>query len=415
MTVHAAKGLEFDHVFVLRLAQRAFPMAPRPSVLEFPAALMKEELPQGDFHTQEERRLFYVAITRARDRLTLTTVVHKRSKPSVFLDDILSAPSFARQNIEQLTPRLPPAPPSAEPESASPLFDQTIGKPRVYSRIGEWALAYRPPVFEPLQLSASAIDTYNTCPQKYLFGKVWGIPAGPAAATTFGNVMHTTIRQFVGMLRKGQRPPFEEVETIFRREWTSAGFEDKYQEEMYQHDGIEQLRSFYASALAAPPDVFAQEKGFTLDLDHGVQVTGRLDQINRLEPGQAEIIDYKTGKPKTEMQAQKDLQLGIYALAAREVLGLEPTRLVYYNLQNNQCVAATRAEKQLQELLGTIQEVAADIRAREFPAAPGFFCRTCEFRFLCPEIEPRRPRVAPQEAEGAPVASTISGAPVTPQ
>ena len=262
MTVHAAKGLEFDHVFVLRLAQRAFPMAPRPSVLEFPAALMKEELPQGDFHMQEERRLFYVAITRARDRLTLTTVVHKRSKPSVFLDDILSAPSFARQTIEQSAPKLPPAPQSAEPESASPLFDETIGKPRVYSRIGEWALAYRPPVFEPLQLSASAIDTYNTCPQKYLFGKVWGIPGGPAAATTFGNVMHTTIRQFVGMLRKGQRPPFEEVETIFRREWTSAGFEDKYQEEMYQHDGIEQLRSFYASALAAPPDVFAQEKGF---------------------------------------------------------------------------------------------------------------------------------------------------------
>ena len=139
MTVHAAKGLEFDHVFVLRLTQRAFPMAPRTSVLEFPAALMKEELPQGDFHMQEERRLFYVAITRARERLTLTTVVHKRSKPSVFLDDILSAPTFARQNVEQLAPKLPPAPPSAEPESASPLFDETIGKPRVYSRIGEWA------------------------------------------------------------------------------------------------------------------------------------------------------------------------------------------------------------------------------------------------------------------------------------
>jgi len=184
---------------------------------------------------------------------------------------------------------------------------------------------------------------------------------------------------------------------------------------MYQHDGIEQLRAFYASAIAAPPDVFAQEKGFTLDLDHGVQITGRLDQINRLEAGQVEIVDYKTGKPKTETQAQKDLQLGIYALAARDVLGLEPTRLVYYNLQNNQWVAATRAEKQLQELLGTIQEVAADIRAREFPANPGFFCRTCEFRFLCPEIEPRRPRVAAQELEDTPVTPVLSAAPVSPK
>ena len=91
MTVHAAKGLEFDHVFVLRLTHRGFPMAPRATVLEFPAALMKEELPRGDFHIQEERRLFYVALTRARERLTLTTVLHKRSRPSVFIEDILSA------------------------------------------------------------------------------------------------------------------------------------------------------------------------------------------------------------------------------------------------------------------------------------------------------------------------------------
>ena len=94
MTVHAAKGLEFDHVFVLRLTHRSFPMAPRTSTLEFPEKLMKEELPKGDFHLQEERRLFYVALTRAKERLTLTTVLHKRSKPSVFLDDILSSPQL---------------------------------------------------------------------------------------------------------------------------------------------------------------------------------------------------------------------------------------------------------------------------------------------------------------------------------
>src|SRR6516225_1864557 len=77
MTVHAAKGLEFRHVFVLRVNNKKFPATERPRVFEFPTALMKEELPRGDFHIQEERRLFYVALTRAQERLTLTTLTEK--------------------------------------------------------------------------------------------------------------------------------------------------------------------------------------------------------------------------------------------------------------------------------------------------------------------------------------------------
>jgi RecB family exonuclease len=102
-----------------------------------------------------------------------------------------------------------------------------------------------------------------------------------------------------------------------------------------------------------------------------------------------EIIDYKTGKPKSETHAEKDLQLSVYALAAREVLDVKPVRLIYYNLQDNSCVFATREEKQLKDVHDTIQEVAADIRAREFPARPGFLCKYCEFRFLCPAHESR--------------------------
>ena len=397
MTVHAAKGLEFDHVFILRLTQKGFPMAPRASVLEFPQALMKEELPKGDFHVQEERRLFYVALTRAKERLTLTTVLHKRSKPSVFLDDILSSSQLTKQHVQRVVPTAVPEPP---PRTADPsLFTEARRRARVYSRIGEWAETYRPPVFEPLKLSPSAVDRYQSCPQKYLFGSVWGIPGGPRAATTFGNVMHTSIKQFIEALRKGRTLTFEELETIFRREWSSAGFEDDYQEECYLSDGIEQLRAFYATCMESPPDVIAQEKRFSLELDNDVQIVGRIDQINRMGPGEVEILDYKTGRPKSAAHARNDLQLGIYALAAREELEVEPARLVYYNLQTNDCVAANRDAKQLQETKNTIQEVAADIRAREFPANPGFQCRSCEYRFICPEEEPRRPPAASAETE----------------
>jgi DNA helicase-2/ATP-dependent DNA helicase PcrA len=104
MTVHAAKGLEFDHVYVLRVVQRGFPAGEKPRVLEFPVELMKEDQPQGSFHIQEERRLFYVAVTRAKNRLTLNTVVNKRSKASPFLDDILMDAQIKRRDIEQLAP-----------------------------------------------------------------------------------------------------------------------------------------------------------------------------------------------------------------------------------------------------------------------------------------------------------------------
>jgi DNA helicase-2/ATP-dependent DNA helicase PcrA len=430
MTVHAAKGLEFDHVFVLRLTSRGFPISPRTSVLEFPEALMKEELPKGDFHTQEERRLFYVALTRARERLTLTTVVHKRSKPSLFLEDLLSAPKMARQNIEQSAPTVP-APPEtlvrhAEgflfggpfdgspdfsiPDSVGdslgggPLFSENRRNARVHSRIGKWAAEYRPPVFEPLQLSVSAIESYQKCPQKYLFANVWGIRGGPRAATTFGNVMHTTIRQFITALLRGQPLPFDEVELIFRREWTSAGFEDDYQEQCYLEDGLAQLRAFHTTCLAAPPDILAQEKRFVLELENGVQVTGRMDQINRAGASEieVEIVDYKTGKPKTDVHARKELQLSVYALAALEEMELEPVRLVYHSLQTNERVIATRSEKLLNQVRGIIQEVAADIRAREFPAKPGYICKTCEFRYLCPAQESSRGQSLDPETEPQP-------------
>jgi CRISPR/Cas system-associated exonuclease Cas4 (RecB family) len=220
--------------------------------------------------------------------------------------------------------------------------------------------------------------------------------------------MHTTIKQLIEALRKGQQLAFDEVETIFRREWSSAGFEDAYQEECYLRDGIEQLRAFHASLLESPPDVIAQEKRFALDLDNNIKITGRIDQINRLSPIEVEIVDYKTGRPKTPTHARNDLQLGTYALAAREDLELEPARLVYYNLETNDSVAATRDDKQLAETQGAIQEVAADIRAHQFPVNPGFSCKTCEYRFICPNEEPRRGSASPSDAEVAPQPATAS-------
>ena len=388
MTVHAAKGLEFEHVFILRLVRGAFPTWPRPKVLEFPVKLMKEALPEGDFHVQEERRLFYVALTRARKRLTLTTVVNKRSKPSAFVDDILMEPEIQKRDLVRLTPnvKLPPLAPA--PETArKQLFAFRQLESRAYSRVAHWAASYHPPVFEPLQLSASAMETYLRCPQKYLLQHVWGVRSGPQAALTFGNVMHTTIREFVAALKRKRKIPFEDLAAIYQREWSTAGFQDAYQEEEYRRTGLEQLQEFHRRYLEAPADVLHQEKVFELPLEHNIVVTGRMDQINSVGPQEVEIVDYKTGKPREAKDAKHSLQLSLYALEAREVLEIEPTRLTFYNLTTNEPISVSRDEKQLKEARSTVQEVAAQIRAGQFPAAPGFYCRTCEYQPLCPAYE----------------------------
>jgi DNA helicase II / ATP-dependent DNA helicase PcrA len=401
MTVHAAKGLEFPHVFILRLSKSDFPAGARRPEFEFPPELMKEEQPKADFHIQEERRLFYVALTRAQRRLTLSTIVNKRKKPSPFLDDFLMNAKIQKADTAQTAPKvdLPPSRQIAGPAPAAPdpslLFQPGGENPRAYSRVALWAKAFHPPRPEPLQLSASAIDTYERCPMKYLFQYVWNIRGGPHAQMTFGNVMHATIREFVSEMRKRGRVPLEEVLAIYDREWSSAGFPDEYQEGEYRKAGREQLEAFYRGFTAAPPDVLHQEKTFELPLEHNVVITGRMDQVNRLSDGGIEIVDYKTGRPRDAKKAALDLQLSIYALAAREVLDQMPSRLVFYNLMNNESVESTRDAKALTATKEKIAEVADRIRAGDFPANPGFACGYCDYKPLCPaheqliSIEPR--------------------------
>jgi DNA helicase II / ATP-dependent DNA helicase PcrA len=392
MTVHGAKGLEFPHVFILRVSRNDFPSGVRRPVFEFPPELMKEERPKGDFQIQEERRLFYVALTRARQRLTLSTIVNTRKKASPFLDDFLRNPRINGHDAQQMAPSvtIPPAEEAAgawpQPAVSGQLFDGASEGSKAYSRIALWAKAFHPPRPEPLHLSASAIEAYRSCPMKYLFQYAGGLRGGPHADMTFGNVMHTTVKDFVAAMKQGHRPSLKEVLAIYEREWSSAGFPDQYQEKEYKKTGCEQLTAFYRTYTKAPAEVMFQEKSFELPLDHDVVVTGRIDQINRLN-GSVEIVDYKTGKPRDRQKTDVSLQLSVYALAAREALELEAERVVFYNLASNEAVSTTRRPKALQELKEEIYETADLIRAQQFTARPGFGCRYCDFKPVCPAHE----------------------------
>jgi DNA helicase II / ATP-dependent DNA helicase PcrA len=391
MTVHGAKGLEFPHVFVLRVNKNKFPQPERPHVFEFPAALMKEGAPEEQFHIQEERRLFYVALTRAEERLTITTLAEKKAKVPVFIEDILMDPSLKRRDVLQLSPKAPAPSDGADasaareslPNSLFPVSDH----PKIFSRIADWAEAFLPTPPEPLELNPSAVDSYRKCPQRYLFSHLWSLQEGPKATLTFGRVMHATIRRVMAEFKKGNRLPFEEVQRLFETEWSAVGFEDDYQEGEYKKDGLEQLRVLHQALLDHTPEILELEKTFALPVENNVVLKGRIDQINSVGRGEVEIVDYKTGRAKKDTEARKDLQLSVYALAAKEILELNPVRLVFHYLLNNERQETTRTPKQLDEAQQIVQEVAADIRAKNFPAREGFICRSCAYKPICPAHE----------------------------
>ena len=232
------------------------------------------------------------------------------------------------------------------------------------------------------------MNGYRTCPQQYLFGYLWSLKEGPKATLSFGSIMHNTVKRFLGELRKGNKLPFEEVQRIFELEWRPVGFEDEYQEAEYKKDGIEQLRAFHAVTMAAPPQICEQEKRFELPLENNIIITGRMDQVNSLGRNDVEIVDYKTGRAKKDFLAKKDLQLSLYALAAKEIFEWNPVRLVFHYLQDNQVQVTTRDAKQLLQAQNEVQEAAADIRAGQFSPRPSpSVCRSCAYRPICPTHE----------------------------
>ncbi|MCI0403686.1 MAG: ATP-dependent helicase [Acidobacteria bacterium] len=396
MTAHTAKGLEFDTVFVLRLNQGDFPVSHRTPLFEFPPKLMKEaKTPQGDFHIQEERRLCYVALTRARRRLTLSTLTGPRKRESAFIEDILRGPHTQR-DLEQFTP--PVSPPAAAAER-QPMLLASAGA--IYSRIAAWAMEALPTVEdgEPVTLSHSGIAAYDDCPLQYKLGHLWGLRGGSNPAMVFGLIMHRSVVEYFKARQKRGEPSLEELLHIYEQQWRQAGwpFPDPYQQEQYRASGWEQLQSFREYQSGREVTVLELEKTFKWPWEDDTVLTGRIDQINRLDGRAVEIVEYKTGEPPTPEKLKKSLQLPLYALAAEKHLGYVPARLTLHNLTANEPLSFVPEEKQTARALEKMRDVAAAVRAGEFPAKPGYACRRCAFTLICPEFEQLVSAPAPEE------------------
>jgi len=256
------------------------------------------------------------------------------------------------------------------------------------TRASEW-LSLPPASDLSAKLSASAVQTYETCPLQFKLEREWKIPGEVPAAMQYGGVIHRVLLAFYDSVRAMRPMEDEAVIQYFNDELAAAGIQDRYQHDLYQAQGVLQLGDFLAAFRRAPaPQVLHTEEFFDVKVGE-VRVVGRIDRIDRSADDDVIITDYKTGKAQSQEDSDESLQLSIYTLAAREKWGYRSDHLVLYNLEGNSPVVTRRNDFQLNEAKRRVTEVAGNIAAGKFEAKPGFYCRFCAYRNLCPATEKR--------------------------
>jgi len=390
MTAHGAKGLEFTHVFILRATSGSFPLSYRETLVEFPRELRDpDSAAAGDDKTlndQEERRLFYVAMTRAKDSLHIygKQGIGRDKTPAGFMRELICNPGL--QSWLRARPALPSQPDLIELAAAADAAHHEG------SRLPAWLEL---PAIEGLdaRLSASAIETYETCPLQFKFEREWKLSRQLHAAVQYGASMHRVLRTYYDSVRLGRTKSDDELLQLFRGDLAATGIQDDYQRDLYLKQGIEQLKQFLAGTHSAPPpEVLHTEEWFDVQIAN-TKLTGRIDRMDRASDGSVIIVDYKTGKARSQEDADESLQLSIYAIAAQQKWGYRVSALAFHNLEGNVPIVSKRTDFQLEQARERVLTVARNIADGNFKPKPDFYCNFCAFRGLCPAREKQAPNV----------------------
>ncbi|MBP1704642.1 MAG: hypothetical protein H6Q36_381 [Chloroflexi bacterium] len=421
VTVHKAKGLEWPVVFLVGLVDGRFPAHGRRESLAVPDALVRGAAPAGDVRLAEERRLFYVAMTRARDELLLSHALdyggRRTRKVSPFVLEALDLPATATG------PATPARPAERLASFAAP------GEPVPAGRAAASG--------QPLLLSFYQVDDYLTCPLKYRYVHVLRVPIAPHHAIVYGAALHGAVSEF--HRRQARGDPMSEAELVaaFEAAWSNEGFVSREHEEARLAAGREALRRFRQEQLrpsAIVPAYVEREFAFTLE---GDRVRGRWDRVDVIpaggngedaavgadivvagdgsDPGPAAaspgpiaeqaadvveptlpllrervvITDYKSSDvrdpAKARERSRESLQLTIYAMGWQAQTGRLPDAVALYFLESGLVGTSVVDDARLGVGREAIRRAAAGIRAGSFEPTPSWVaCSWCAYREICP-------------------------------
>ncbi|MBU1905459.1 MAG: UvrD-helicase domain-containing protein [Candidatus Omnitrophica bacterium] len=371
LTLHKAKGLEFRVVFLVNLVQGRFPWPRRRQTIELPDVLIKEILPIGDFHIQEERRLFYVGMTRAQERLYLTSAEDyggkRMRRVSQFvleaqgkdLESKQKKKSSALESIERFAPKK---------DSIRPKLNEI-------------------PQDKLISLSYYQIDDYLTCPLKYKYVNILRVPIMEHHTVIYGRAMHEAVSKYFRFKISGKKAKLSDLLDAFTSNFDPQGFLDLRHEEERFRIGRQALTKLFDQEEMRNSKPAYIEKEFSFILDKN-KIIGRFDRVDIGAEG-ATVMDYKTSQIKSQKEADKrageSLQLALYALAYENIFGELPKYIKLYFLEAG-IIGSSKIEHQsLDKIKDKIRFVSSGIRRRSFVAQPAYMaCTYCAYNKICP-------------------------------
>jgi DNA helicase-2/ATP-dependent DNA helicase PcrA len=338
-----------------------FPTYEKRESIPIPQELIKEILPQGDYHVQEERRLFYVGVTRAMDHLYLS-----------------ASQKYGEGKRER---------------KVSPFVIETIGEEKVKNArlltIFDFKKVEMPVITKPLELknfSYSQLESFNTCALQYKYQHILKIPTQPTAAASYGDSIHRTLQKFYELYMQDPSIGLDTLLRLFDETWLPVGYTSAAHHKRMKEEGHSMLTHFFEKFHHPHLHIIGLEKIFKIKIDDEIYITGKIDRVDK-NGDEIEIIDYKTGKQPNEKEIKKSLQLSLYALAASHErvfnFPLEKITLTFYYLQTMQKISMKRTQEELSDVSMKVKETVEQIKKNQFLPHVGPWCDFCPFRMIC--------------------------------
>ncbi|HSR93926.1 MAG TPA: ATP-dependent DNA helicase [Solirubrobacterales bacterium] len=239
-----------------------------------------------------------------------------------------------------------------------------------------------------LSLSASDLDLYLTCPLKYKFRRVFGIPEEPTINQRFGILIHNVLERFHKEDGDGsEEDGLPRLMDLFETGWRRSGFGSSDDELQFRDRARQAMRLYWERERDSEGEPVWLERKFDIRVgEHHVR--GRVDRVDRLPGGGYELIDYKTGERKSEADLENDLQLALYRLAAREAWDLEAKTGSYYYVLDAEKVAAPVGPDDAERVERTVLQVGEGVLGQDFEPRPSpTVCSWCDYRLICPAAE----------------------------